>query len=83
MKFLKSQIDQKLKELCQRKVAPPLRRKVLDPRKTGRTVFDIQPGVSYQEVVKILVEEKRIKEISLCDFTPSNNDIHPSGSNNL
>lgn len=60
MEFPKSQLEQKLRKWWQRKVASPLRRRVPDPRKTGGTVFDIQPAVSSQEVVQILVEIERI-----------------------
>jgi hypothetical protein len=60
MKFPKSQLDQKLRKWWQRKVASPLRRKVPDPRKDGGTVFDIQPEVSSQEVVQILVEVEQV-----------------------
>jgi hypothetical protein len=60
MEFPKSQLEQKLRKWWQRKVASPLRRRVADPRKTGGTVFDIQPEVSSQEVVQILVEVERI-----------------------
>jgi hypothetical protein len=60
MKFPKSQLEQKLRKWWQRKISSPLRRRVPDPRKTGGTVFDIQPTVSSQEVVQILVEIERI-----------------------
>lgn len=60
MKFPKSQIDQKLRKWWQRKEASPLRRRVEDPRKAGGTVFDIQPVVSSQEVVQIMVQIEKL-----------------------
>lgn len=60
MKFPKDQIERKLRHWWQRKEASPLRRRVADPRQTGGTVFDIQPLVSSQEVVQILVLIERI-----------------------
>jgi hypothetical protein len=60
MEFPKTQLELKLKKWWQRKAASPLRRRVPDPRETGGTVFDIQPVVSSQEVVQILVEIERI-----------------------
>ena len=60
MKFPKDQIELKLRQWWQRKEASPLRRRVADPRKTGGTVFDIQPVVSSQEVVQIMVQIERI-----------------------
>jgi hypothetical protein len=60
MKFPKDQIDRKLRQWWQRKEASPLRRRVADPRQSGGTVFDIQPLISSQEVVQILVQIERI-----------------------
>lgn len=60
MRFPKEQIDRKLRQWWQRKEASPLRRRVADPRQSGGTVFDIQPLISSQEVVQILVQIERI-----------------------
>jgi hypothetical protein len=51
--FPKAEIEVQLRAFWQRKVASPLRRRKTDPRKTGGTVFDIQPEVSSMEVVKV------------------------------
>jgi hypothetical protein len=54
MAFPKIELNDRLRKWWQKRVASPLRRRVPDPRKTGGTVFDIQPEVSSQEVVSIL-----------------------------
>lgn len=54
--FPKAKIEESLRAWWQHKVSSPLRRKAADPRKTGGTVFDIQPEVSSVEVVQVCVE---------------------------
>lgn len=54
--FPKAKIQEILRGWWQRKLASPLRRKAADPKKTGGTVFDIQPEVSSVEVVQVCVE---------------------------
>ena len=54
MAFPRAKIEDELRKWWKRRVASPLRRRVTDPRKTGGTVFDIQPEVASQEVVSIL-----------------------------
>jgi hypothetical protein len=54
MAFPKAEIEDRLRRWWKRRVASPLRRRVTDPRKTGGTVFDIQPEIASQEVVSIL-----------------------------
>ena len=54
MAFPKIELEDSLRRAWRRKVASPLRRRVADPRRTGGTVFDIQPEVASQEVVCIL-----------------------------
>lgn len=60
MKFPQRELDKKLRGWWQRKTQSPLRRRVPDPRKTGGTVFDIQPAIASQEVVQIIVEIERL-----------------------
>ena len=54
MAFPKKELEDRLRKWWQKRVASPLSRRVADPRKTGGTVFDIQPEVASQEVVSIL-----------------------------
>jgi hypothetical protein len=54
MAFPKAETEDELRKWWKRRVASPLRRRVADPRKTGGTVFDIQPEVASQEVISIL-----------------------------
>ncbi|SRR6266404_82505 len=56
MAFPKAELEERLRKWWQKRVASPLRRRVADPRKTGGTVFDIQPEIASQEVVCILTE---------------------------
>src|SRR5436305_14506519 len=56
MAFPKAELEDRLRKWWQKRVASPLRRRVSDPRKTGGTVFDIQPEIASQEVVCILTQ---------------------------
>jgi hypothetical protein len=55
-RFPKAKIEEHLKGWWKRKVASPLRRRTADPKKTGGTVFDIQPEVSSIETVEVCLE---------------------------
>ena len=65
MAFPKAELEDRLRKWWKRKVASPLRRRVPDPRKTGGTVFDIQPEVSSQEVISILTAIEPILGVTL------------------
>ena len=54
--FPKSAIEDKLRAWYKRKKESPLAKKKTNPRKTGGTVFDIQPEVSSQEAVQVFIE---------------------------
>jgi hypothetical protein len=56
MAFPKAELEKRLREWWGKRVSSPLRRRVADPRKTGGSVFDIQPEIASQEVVCILTQ---------------------------
>jgi hypothetical protein len=63
--FPKSALENALRSWWKRKTESPLCRKKPDARKTGGTVFDIQPEVSSLEVVQVLIEIEKIVGIKL------------------
>jgi hypothetical protein len=63
--FPREKLARTLKAWWKRKAESPLCRKKSDPRKTGGTVFDIQPEVSSLEAVEVVLEVEPLLDCKL------------------